>query len=344
MKMGQHARALKGALAGVAAVSCLALSAAPAVAEDITPASVGEGSSLAAATGLSIPAAAVPKPPGPPWSFSVGANTSGLTVKATSGYAHLSGLIRWNGSYRFAASIDGYPFKGGAITAGGEITGANIFQPVPISGITGSLSGPIEIAPNFSITGGAVSWTDEGFAFIGGVELACTTGALTATASALLVDERNFELAAEGLADACTLGRAGRLDGRPFHAEVAAKDGQVSLDAGIAIGELTLFTTRTSSTTTTTSLQNVAGSIVSPDGKSLALSFTGTGRADLRQRYLPTLRLKATVSGGFAFTGTQLAAISVRLSGVSVNGSTLLPPFGLTTRLRDDVTTAFTTG
>lgn len=340
---------LTRAVGSLAVASCLAFGAAPALAETappdvITPESVspGDASTLAGATGLPIPAAAVPRAPGPPWSFTAGVNSSGITVKATSGYARLSGLIRWNRSYSFSAGIDGYPFKGGAISAGGTVTGKDIFAPLPISGLTGSLSGPVEIAPNTSILGGAISWTSAGFAFAGGLRFGCTTGALDATASATILDEDDFQLSALGQAGGCTLGRAGKLEGRTFWADVASKSGKVSLDAGVSIGQLALFTTKVGGSTISTYLQNVGGSIVSPDGKSLTLSFKGTGGADLRSG-LPTVRLKGTVSGAFAFKGAQLTKISVALSGVSVNGLTFLPRLGLDTRLVADTTTAFTT-
>ncbi|MBJ7330817.1 MAG: hypothetical protein JHC95_13030 [Solirubrobacteraceae bacterium] len=331
------------ALAGLT-VACLAGGTAPALAEDITPENTGEGQSLAAATGLPIPAAAVPKAPGSgSWSFVVSPSTSGLSFKATAGYARLSGVIRWNRSYSFTAGLENLPFNGGRIGAGGTITGSDIFKPIPVSGITGELTGPIEIIPGVSILGGAVSWTAKGIGFSGGLKLDCTTGSLTATASALILNERNFELSAEGLATPCTLGRAGVFDGRPFHADISVDDGQVSLDAGIEISKLTLFTTKVGSSTVTTALSNVAGSITSPDGKSLALAFKGTGGVDVRTSPLPTVRLKATVSGAFAFRGASIESISVKLSGVSINGSTLLPTLGLTTRLINDTNTAFTT-
>lgn len=340
------------AAAGVIAAACLAAGVAPAMAHaappdtltpaDVAPAAV-EAPTLAAATGLPIPAAAVPTPPGPPWAFSVGVTTSGITVRATSGYARLSGLIRWNKSYSLAVSLTDYPFKGGRLSAGGSITGRDIFQPLPISGLGGYLTGPVEIAPNVSILGGAVDWTSAGFAFSGGIRFRCTTGSLDANAKALLVDERNYELSALGKASACVLGRAGRVDGRTFWADVESKGGAAALDAGIAINQLNLFTTRSGRSTTSTYLQNVGGSITSTDGRNLTLAFRGTGGADLRTPGLPTARLKATVSGRFGIRGTQLTAISVTLSGVSVNGLTLLPPLGLSQRLVRDTTTAFTT-
>lgn len=338
-------------LGGLAAACCLGGAAAPALAESppavISPDDVAgapaEASSLAAATNLPIPASAVPRPPGPPWAFSVGVSTSGLTVRATSGYARLSGLIRWNRTYSFTASITDAPFKGGRLSVGGTITGQDIFQPIPISGLTGYLTGPIAIAPNTSILGGKVSWTSAGIGFEGGLRFQCTTGSMDATASALFVDEDTFDVKALGQASACTLGRAGRVDGRTFWANIGAAKGAVSLDAGIDIDQLALFTVKTGSSTTSTSLSNVRGSIVSPDGKSLTLSFRGTGGADLRTSGLPTVRLKATVAGAFGIRGTQLTKVSLALSGVTVNGLTVLPSFGLGPRLADDVTTAFTT-
>lgn len=337
------------AVGGLVAV-CACAAASPAVAEEappITPDDVtvapAETASLAAATGLPIPASAVPTPPGPPWAFSVGVNTSGITVRATSGYARLTGLIRWNRSYSFGVSLTDYPFKGGRLSAGGNLTGDDIFQPIPISGLGGYLTGPIEIAPNIAILGGAVDWTSKGFAFSGGLRFLCTTGSLDATAEALIVNEDNFELSALGQASACTLGRAGRLDGRTFWADVSSNGGKVALDAGVSIGRLDLFTAPLGRSKVSTYLQNVGGSITSPDGRSLTLAFRGTGGADMRTSGLPTVRLKATVSGAFGIRGTQLTKISVALSGVSVNGTTFLPTLGLTTRLVNDTTTAFTT-
>lgn len=342
----------RGAAAVLVAVCCLGAGAGSAAAQEAPPEAISpddvtvapaETPTLAAATGLPIPAGAVPTPPGPPWAFSVGVNTSGITVRATSGYARLSGLIRWNKSYSFTVSLTDYPLKGGRLSAGGTIAGKDIFAPVPISGLSGYLTGPAEIAPNVAIIGGLVSWDAKGFWFEGGLRFMCTTGSLDATASGLIVDEENFSLDASGRASACTLGRAGRVDGRTFWADVASKNGKVSLDAGISIAQLDLFTTRSGSSTTSTYLQNVGGSITSPDGRSLTLAFRGTGGADLRTTGLPTARLKATVSGRFGIRGTQLTAFSVALSGVTVNGVTFLPTLGLTQRLVQDTTTAFTT-
>lgn len=337
------------ALGGLVAASCLTFGAAPAAAQtgDIAPEDVAaapaETSSLAAATGLPIPASAVPVAPGPGWRFSVGVAAGGITVRATSGYARLSGLIRWNRSYSFTVSLTDYPFKGGRLSAGGTLSGADIFMPVPISGLSGYLTGPVEIAPNTAILGGAIDWTASGFAFRGGLRFLCTTGSLDATASALIVDEDNFEVSALGQASACTLGRAGKVDGRTFWADISSTGGKVALDAGIGIARLDLFSTRSGSGTTSTYLADVGGSITSPDGKSLTLAFRGTGGADLRTRGLPTVRLKATVSGSFAIRGTQLTRYSVALSGVRVNGVTFLPTLGLSQRLVADTTTAFTT-
>ena len=350
MQMGSFMSRRRCAAAGLVAAACLAAGAAPAVAQDAPPGAIApedvtpaEASTLAQATGLPIPANAIPTPPGPPWAFSVGVNTSGITVRATSGYARLTGLIRWNRSYSFGVSLTDYPFKGGRMSAGGTLAGSDIFQPIPISGLGGYLTGPIEIAPNVAILGGAIDWTAAGFAFSGGIRFMCTTGSLDATAKALIRDEDNFSLNALGQASACTLGRAGRIDGRTFWADVASKSGAVTLDAGIGIGRLDLFSTRSGRSTTSTYLENVGGSITSMDGKSLTLAFRGTGGADLRTTGLPTVRMKATVSGRFGIKGTQLTAFSVALSGVTVNGVTFLPTLGLTQRLVQDTTTAFTT-
>lgn len=352
MQMGSFISRRRGAAAVLGAVCCLAAGAGPAAAQEAPPeviapedvaAAPAETPSLAAATGLPIPAGAVPTPPGPPWAFSVGVNASGITVRATSGYARLSGLIRWNKSYSFSVSLTDYPFKGGRLSAGGTLTGQDIFRPVPISGLSGYLTGPIEIAPKTAILGGAIDWTAAGFAFSGGLRFMCTTGSLDATAKALIVDEDTFEISALGQASACTLGRAGRIDGRTFWADISSKAGAVALDAGIGIDRLDLFTTRSGASTTSTYLRNVGGSITSRDGKSLTLAFRGTGGADLRTTGLPTVRLKATVSGSFGIRGTQLTAFSVALSGVTVNGLTFLPTLGLTQRLVRDTTTAFTT-
>lgn len=351
IQMSQPLR--RWALGSLVVVACCASGAAPAVAQEAPPdviapedvtATPAEAPSLAAATGLPIPAAAVPTPPGPPWAFTVGVSTSGITVKATSGYARLSGLIRWNRSYSFGVSLTDYPFKGGRLSAGGNLTGKDIFAPLPISGLSGYLTGPIEIAPNFTILGGAIDWTSAGFALEGGLRLGCTTGHLDATAKALLVDEKNFSVSALGQASTCTLGRAGRLDGRTFWAGIGSVDGELSLDAGVSISRLGLFTTKIGGVTTSTYLANVGGSITIPDGKSLTLAFRGTGGADARMSGLPSMRLKATVAGEFGIRGTQVTKLKLSLSGVSVNGTTLLPAFGLSTRLANDVTTAFTTG
>lgn len=340
------------ALFSLLAVCCLAFgasaaSAQTAVPDVITPADVADAPvsapTLAGATTLPIPAAAVPRPPGPPWSFSVGVSFSGLTVRATSGYAQLNGLIRWDKSYRFTVSITDYPFKKGRISAGGTLTGADIFTPIPVSGLTGYLTGPMEIAPNTSILSGAISWTAAGFAFNGGIRLKCTEGSLDATATVLLVDEKNFAIDALGQASACTFGRSGRVDGRTFYADISSTNGKLIYDAGIAIGRLDLFTLGRGRSTTSTYLSNVAGSITSPDGTRLQLAFKGTGGADLRNAGLPTIRLKGTVSGSFAIRGSQLTKYSVRLSGVSINGLKFLPTLGLGQTLIRDTTTAFTT-
>ncbi|MDQ8046873.1 MAG: hypothetical protein AAGC46_17955 [Solirubrobacteraceae bacterium] len=324
---------------------------------------------------LVIPADAVPaSPTKAPWSFKLGLDLQGLTVNATAGYAYLTGRIYWTTAYSFSVGLSNLPFNGGTISAGGTITGSNIFHPPVISGLSGSIQGPIQLAPKLALQSAAVKWDGKGIAFDGAVQFGCTTGTLLAHATGQLTDLKNFSFHATGLASACTLGRVAEFDEQTFLADVTSTDGSLKYDASFSAGTIQLATRwLTKDADLNTYLSGVSAEVTNScdscgdDG--LELSFTGTGVVQTRD-WKPTaaaladpvkkttpvqqldpsdrtsktsFKFQTTVSGTFAMNGGKITKTALKLKSAKFDLMNELTGIAFSKTLVTDTTKGFTT-
>ena len=325
---------------------------------------------------LQIPVDAVPAAPSnAPWTFKLGVDLQGLTVKASAGYASLDGRIYWTGGYRFGVALTGYPWNGGSITVGGAVTGNNIFKPLAISGLSGSITGPVVLNKQLTLLGGSVAWDAKGFTIAGTVRLQCSVGSIDASATGTLKDSKNFSFEAKGLAgeSGCTLGQVAQFDEESFAASLSSTDGVFKYDASFKAAKIELFSKFiTPDAEVNTYLSNVTGRIrntcATCVGDGLQLTFGGTGvgqtrdwkrtpeaAADPVKRTTPlgqlavsdrtskvSYKLQATVNGTFDMNGAKLTKVSLRITNVKYNLFTIVQAFAMQHTLQADAERGFT--
>ncbi|MDO9353984.1 MAG: hypothetical protein Q7T55_09825, partial [Solirubrobacteraceae bacterium] len=191
---------------------------------------------------LDIPAGAVPAAPtNQPWSFKLGLDLQGLSVKASAGYASLDGRIYWTTGYNFSVSLTGLPWNGGLINVTGSVSGKSIFSPNRTYGLKGSIVGAVNVAPKTQLLSGSVEWGAGGFTVAGTVRLQCTSGYLDASAKGTFTDVNNFKVTAKGLASDCTFGKVASFDEKTFDATVTRTAGVIKFDAGFSGARLDLY-------------------------------------------------------------------------------------------------------
>ncbi len=323
---------------------------------------------------LQIPAEAVPaSPTSAPWTFKLGIDLQGLSVKGSAGYASIDGRIYWTGGYSLGVTLNGLPWNGGTINVTGAVSGKSIFAPSKGFALKGTIAGSVQVAPKLQLIAGTVEWGAGGFTVGGTARLECTTGYLDATATGSFTDIKNFKVHATGLASDCTFGQVASFDEKTFDADVTSVDGVIKFDAGFSGARIDLFSKFiTKDAEVSTYLDNVSGRINNTcstcvDG-TLRLSFSGMGvgqtrdwkrtaaaAADPVKKLVPvsaltpadrevvknSFRLQATVAGQFDMRGKSISKVSLKLSGVKLNVFNFLPGLAMQKTITDDTVRGF---
>lgn len=351
---------------GVTALSGELTSTKTAATEKQLDATIGED--------LKISADAVPaSPTSAPWTFKLGLDLQGLSVKGSAGYASIDGRIYWTGAYSFGVTLNGLPWNGGTINVTGGISGSSIFSPSKGFALKGTIAGAVQVAPKLQLISGTVEWGAGGFKVGGTARLECTTGYLDATAVGTFSDIKNFKVHATGLASDCTFGQVASFDEKTFDADVTSVDGVLKFDAGFSGAHIDLYSKFiTKDAEISTYLDNVSGRInntcATCVGGTLRLSFTGTGVGQTRdwrrtaaaaadpvkktvavsalapadrEVVKNSFRLQGTVAGQFDLNGKSISKVSVRLSGVKLHIFNFLPGLAMQQAITDDTVRGF---
>ncbi|UUY05523.1 hypothetical protein LRS13_08395 [Svornostia abyssi] len=142
-----------------------------------------------------VTSALPPAPKGKSFRFGLKLNGDGsTTVRVFLGADEvIYGRIRLNGSYLFELKLP-FDVKGKPVLISGAISGSNILQPIPLSGIKGAITGDIELVDGVFLTGGEIVWDKDGFALSGGARVECREGGLAATLAGRYEDAKNWSL------------------------------------------------------------------------------------------------------------------------------------------------------
>lgn len=130
--------------------------------------------------------AQLPAPPaGQKWRVGFAVNTQGFVVRIFIGDQQVgSGIVRWDRSFRFLLFLEDYDIAGSQVDISGRIEGCDINDKNPVSRISGTLDGPVQLADSISILKGDLVWDRNGIQIKGEARIACaTSGTLKGAAS-----------------------------------------------------------------------------------------------------------------------------------------------------------------
>lgn len=197
-----------------------------------TPVSAAAARTFAATVSEPDVASAIPPAPaGKSFRFGIQLNGDGsTTIRVFLGDTEvIYGKVRLNGSYNFELKLP-FEVKGRPVLISGGISGSNILQPIPLSGIKGSISGDLELAPGLFLTGGEVVWDKDGFALSGGARIDCREGGLAASLAGRYTDAKNFSLKISGgvTGGQCTVSDDLKLPAGDITGDFVVDDGQVN--------------------------------------------------------------------------------------------------------------------
>ncbi|MBJ7330947.1 MAG: hypothetical protein JHC95_13695 [Solirubrobacteraceae bacterium] len=171
-----------------------------------------------------------PAPEGKNFRFAIALNLDGsATVRVFMGNLEvIYGRISLSGSYEFGVKLP-IDWAGETIVIAGSIKGSNILQPIPLSGLKGSITGDLELIHGVHITGGEITWDQDGFHLAGGAQLDCSEGAVTANLGGTYKNDRNWSIELTGgAAGGCKVAKELTLPAADITGKLEVVDGAVT--------------------------------------------------------------------------------------------------------------------
>ena len=151
----------------------------------------------------------------------VGRVIDGITFGNTS-----QGRPRW----RYEINLN-YPLniKGQAVTVSGRLTGDNLFNPGEITGVSGAVTGQIELTKGVYFTGGSVSWDQSGFSLSGGARVDCAEGSVSGQLAGAWETDGDWSLSVTGgTNNGCKVSDGLSLPTGSLIGEISSEDGDVT--------------------------------------------------------------------------------------------------------------------
>lgn len=175
---------------------------------------------------------ALPAPPGAArWRLGLGLNLEGLTVRVLLGDQQVgSGLVRYNGSYRFSLAVRDVPALGARISASGDIAGRDITKPDPITNLRGEVQGMMRLTDDVSVGDGALSWDADGMSLDVAARLNCPEGGIATRATGRYRTDEQWSIGVRGgtTPDGCEVAEGADLRDVTVGGDLASTDGVVT--------------------------------------------------------------------------------------------------------------------
>ncbi|UUY04573.1 hypothetical protein LRS13_03285 [Svornostia abyssi] len=175
---------------------------------------------------------ALPAPPGAArWRLGLGLNLEGLTVRVLLGDQQVgSGLVRYDGSYRFALSVRDVPALGARISASGDVAGRDITKPSPITNLRGDVQGMMRLTDDVSVGDGTLSWDADGMRLDVAARLSCPDGGITTRATGTYRTDEQWSIGVRGgtAPDGCEVAAGADLGDVSVDGDLASTDGVVT--------------------------------------------------------------------------------------------------------------------
>jgi hypothetical protein len=134
-----------------------------------------------------------------------------------------------NRRYRVEVINWQFNFRGSTTVLNAVVAGNDILNPFEFEGVSGSLTGEVELTKGVYFTGGSLKWDKSGFSLSGGARVACEQGSISAGLSGTIVDNNDWEFTVNGQTNnGCEVSKdlslpTGSLDGK-----ISSVDGDVT--------------------------------------------------------------------------------------------------------------------
>lgn len=175
---------------------------------------------------------ALPAPPGAArWRLGLGLNLEGLTVRVLLGDQQVgSGLVRYDGSYRFSLAVRDVPALGARISASGDVAGRNIANPDPITNLRGDVQGMMRLTDDVSVGDGTLSWDADGMSLDVAARLTCPEGGIATRATGRYRTDEQWSVGVRGgtAPDDCEVAAGAGLGDVTVNGDLASTDGVVT--------------------------------------------------------------------------------------------------------------------
>ena len=134
-----------------------------------------------------------------------------------------------NRRYRVEVINWQFKFRGSTATLSAVVPGLDILNPFEFTGVTGSITGEVELADGVYFTGGTLRWDKNGFTVNGGARVDCVTGSVGGQLSGTIVDNDDWSFSLTGATNGgCVVSDDLQLPTGDLTGEIASEAGAIT--------------------------------------------------------------------------------------------------------------------
>ena len=134
-----------------------------------------------------------------------------------------------NRRYRVEVINWKFAFQGSNATLNAVVAGNDILNPFEFTGVSGTLTGEVQLAKGVYLTGGTLRWDKNGFTVAGSARIDCLTGSIGAQLNGTIVDDDDWSFAVSGATSGgCVLSDDLQLPTGDLTGEISSEAGAIT--------------------------------------------------------------------------------------------------------------------